>query len=378
MYLYNADAGLLFTCFNLINSVVPKVLCRPSFWFLLGVHCALTTLQHLEILEESDDNGNFLSIGKADLSLIMPITIFFEVFYPSQCYSRYMQTFNDVKSILFHVRVYSIQLKTHCGTPELRPQCRLALRYLLASVMSFFFEIHSQSTEDEWDMVLDEGLLTQQEVAFLDTLPCSRDRHMHLLHWSFDVLKMAFSKSTSPPNVMKDSINVGLKISQLQSAINDIITMPVPFQYFQLLNMMVTFVLLIMSYAMSHKVSFFGSISFFLIELVLIGMLEVAIQLSDPFGEDDVDFSVHDWALEHASTAINIIEMDFAPLTESWASVLARERPLKLKGSDRRSLQASRTVLSRGSDAERDLNLKPAKRSSRRSESPRYTPLHQF
>ena len=77
------------------------------------------------------------------------------------------------------------------------------------------------------------------------------------------------------------------------SAIVNMLAQPVPFPYFHILTLMIVVILTIISYGLT----FLGNpvlifVVFFLAAASLIGLKEVAVALSDPFGEDAVDFEV--------------------------------------------------------------------------------------
>lgn len=74
--------------------------------------------------------------------------------------------------------------------------------------------------------------------------------------------------------------------------------MPVPFQHFHLLNCMVVINLMLWSYGMGASTSIFGPLVYFFATLIFMGMLEVATQLADPFGDADNDYPLWQWLSE--------------------------------------------------------------------------------
>ena len=71
--------------------------------------------------------------------------------------------------------------------------------------------------------------------------------------------------------------------------------MPVPMPYFHSLCMLQNINFAIYSYAMCYFESFLTPIILFVVILITVGMREVAVALSNPYGKDDVDFRVNKW-----------------------------------------------------------------------------------
>merc|ERR1719446_1940187 len=69
-------------------------------------------------------------------------------------------------------------------------------------------------------------------------------------------------------------------------------TQPIPFPYFHTLTLMLSLNLLVCGYSMIEFGTFMTIPVFFIVCLVLLGLKETAVALSDPFGGDDVDFAV--------------------------------------------------------------------------------------
>jgi len=72
----------------------------------------------------------------------------------------------------------------------------------------------------------------------------------------------------------------------------NMMTQPVPFPYFHTLTLMLSLNLVLCGYAMIEFETVMSIPVFFIVSLVLLGLKETAVALSDPFGGDDVDFNV--------------------------------------------------------------------------------------
>merc|ERR1711862_606533 len=100
-------------------------------------------------------------------------------------------------------------------------------------------------------------------------------------------------------------------VANLQAMLRSTIDLPVPFQYFWLLNFMIFMVLLLWAYKLAVSLEYTAPFLFLTMELVLIGMLEMDILLSNPFGHDALDFEVAKWMYGSFKTSLAVMEYDF-------------------------------------------------------------------
>jgi len=82
------------------------------------------------------------------------------------------------------------------------------------------------------------------------------------------------------------------------------LNMPVPLPYFHSLNMLQNINYALYTYAMLSFESNLTPIVLVTIIILTVGMREVAAALSNPFGDDDVDFPVNKWIAQLRSLAI--------------------------------------------------------------------------
>merc|ERR1712076_130887 len=74
---------------------------------------------------------------------------------------------------------------------------------------------------------------------------------------------------------------------------------------------MVTMNLCLWAFQMGRSTSIFAPFIYFMSELIFIGMVELASQLSDPFGQDEVDFPINDWLSSYLETGVDFNEQDY-------------------------------------------------------------------
>merc|ERR1719401_3329686 len=121
-----------------------------------------------------------------------------------------------------------------------------------------------------------------------------------------------------------------VQVRDQQQQIRDTLKLPMPFQYFHLLNMMVVVNLLLWAYGMGITRSYFTPVGFFFSELIFCGMMELAGQMSDPFGKDEVDFPLHHWLAASLWDAAVVLEYEYTIGRDGWSEVARRCPPLEM------------------------------------------------
>jgi len=309
--LYDSGSSYLDTCLRCSNTVVPSVLKRFEFWLLFAFHLMVNFAYRHGWLHGADDKRTMLFIEWNEMKVIGAITTFFEVFYTNQCFSRYLKLHTLTRTLLGTLYDYAFELRLHLikDNPN---HLRLACRCFLASILLFFYEMNSQVSESEWRELKRLGLLRDDEKQFLLSMDKHQRSHV-MMQWSAEATK----DTKMPANVMKSSVDKLLKARLLQQQVVDTINMPIPFQYFHLLRLMVVMNLLMWSYGMGITDSIFSPCVYFLAAFIFMGMMELAAQLSDPFGDDEVDFPVSDWLAEFLHNMAVICEFkSIGPMSE--------------------------------------------------------------
>lgn len=267
------------------------------------------------------------------------MTTFFEVFYTNQCYTRYLSIYRITRHMLRKLPEFILDLRVNVPDPQYRCYIRLASRYLMASLFLCFVEFAKEDVgleESDWQELQRKGLLRPAEVALLRRLDCDEAtrgaaKHLVLLHWTGAVTREVHVKSKAIANTFKDMFGRLTAILEMQQELVDTMELPVPHQYFHLLNMMVVVNLMLWAYAMGISASLWAPVTFLFAEIIFMGMLELASQLADPFGQDDVDFPVTDWTLDYLKFTAFFIEQEFPLAAEGWEAASKAEKRLRLE-----------------------------------------------
>lgn len=331
VYLYDAGAaGYVTTVCNCGAAVLPHVLARKEFWMFMLFHaCVGYAYRTGRIPDALVENSNW-SISWADMGVISALTTFFEVFYTGQSYGRFCHQYEQIKSLMSVVCDFSFEAT--CHITEAAPQhVRLATRYFLASVILFFMEIQHHTQSQEMEELESSDLILEHEVAWLMKYSV-KQRSILMLHWSAKITRdgfMLFEKSFEnpkriPKNAMVDALNNQSKARDLMQDIIDTVRLPLPFQYFHLLNMMIVVNLILWGYGMALTHSIFGPMVYFLAATIFMGMMELSTQLSDPFGTDATDFPLDEWLDSLVKKVITVIEVDGGGCPfGTWSNALA-------------------------------------------------------
>jgi predicted membrane chloride channel (bestrophin family) len=256
------------------------------------------------------------------VNVVVSMTTFFEVFYTNNVFLRYVRTYGAVTTLLSAELSLFMRLRFHYSRKNVH-WARLIMRYAVASVFVFLRDPEGKSavTEDEWNNLLRLGLIHEEERKNLE-LYSRRHCSLVLLHWSARVVVESTEKMKLTSNVMRYLLAELRKVRKMKQEIVDTVRLPVPFQYFHLLNVMLCVNLGIWAYGFGVMQSAFAPVGFFFAELIFCGLMEMAAQLSDPFGKDEVDLPLEEYLLSHWQNSIFLIE-ECPPPDETREDLLA-------------------------------------------------------
>ena len=94
------------------------------------------------------------------------------------------------------------------------------------------------------------------------------------------------------------------KLRAASCKICNLLNLPIPLPYFHTLVVLQNVCFAIMSWSLLSFVSFLTPIVLFFAVLVMVGLREVAVALSNPFGNDDVDFPIDKWVAQLRANAL--------------------------------------------------------------------------
>jgi len=340
---YDPGEWLLTSITRFRGTAIQMVVLKPTFWLLLGIHFALHyTHSHLYSLPAFDEA---LMIG-----LPASLLIFLVVFYGGNCYDRYFNLYNHVSEINALVFDWVLQVafiyedaERSSGTPMAARERKLrewmAVRRMLAALHLLFFTVDPEEPkktclgridkhenpflgadihDNEWQELLQRQLLRPAEVERL--------KRYHGLKFILPV-KWALSElagSLRPQDRMKLQAKNYETLQEIASNFQkrallmlSVQQQPVPLAYFHLLKLMLVFVNMLISYTLVGVYDdgdvntlfdvTISTVGYVIIMMMLLGLQEIAISMSDPFGRDDADFDTEQMCLDAYGNAVEYL-----------------------------------------------------------------------
>jgi len=296
---------------------VPNVLRRPGVWLFCGVNLLVFGLYRSGYLRDKR-----WSMDSEDVKIITAVTSFFEVFYTNQCYTRYLRFWNLNKKMCG--KIYDFAFLARLITrSSAKPYDRVASRWLAVAHL-LFLSRDSDADGQCWRKLLSLDLVNQDEVAFLSSLT-AHQRLLVLLHAVGDLIRTGLEDIKAPVNLLPHLMTCLLDYRNLQQEVDDLLRFPMPYQYFHLVNLMITVNLAIWAYSMGLSMSIFSPIFFFFAALIFLGMMDLASQLADPFGDDDADFPLHYWTTDFLHNLSALLEYEHAGAADNFKDDLEEE-----------------------------------------------------
>jgi predicted membrane chloride channel (bestrophin family) len=297
----------------------------------MALHIGIGCLYRLDMLEGADKRRRFLFIDWNDVKVISAITTFFVVFYTNTTFGRYMHLYTFTRKLIGLVTEFCFETSLHVKSTATQ-HVRLSARWLTAATSLYLLERTGKSQDEVWRFLREQRLIKADEQKFFTSNFHRGQRAVVLMNLAAKVIRdghnLATTAKKAPANALKGMVEKLVTARRCMLEIDETLALPIPFQYFHLLNMMIVVNLLLWAYGMGITDSFFAPIVYFFAALIFMGMMELASQLSDPFGEDDTDFPTERWIDELMDDVSVITEYQF----DQWDEILKMEPPLASGG----------------------------------------------
>lgn len=351
VFIYNAEQGLLVTALSLKDTVIPSVVRHAEFWAFLILHLVFKLMFCAGLFVGSETDGEPLHVSWKNVKVITAITTLLAVFYSNQSYSRYLSLYDATRDSLDTVYDFAYLCKLTFQESNAQ-HMRLTFRFYCASVyigLHYAKNVQCRETELDASCLLESDFLRASELAKVREVPV-HDQAMLLQEWSCEVLVRAMELHTLVPKP-KPGEKVDFKthpearpLPQTRATmffllmmnarknnaeIVDTLQLPVPFQYFHILSVMILVNIALWCYKMALNYSVITIFVFLLAQVIFMGMLELAVQLSCPFGDDDVDFPLDAWINEVFRRGAQYIEDHSPGFDDGWEGALAAQGPLR-------------------------------------------------
>jgi len=316
---YDTEAGILASAMRISSTIIPLVIDGPEFWCLCVLNITVCVLRHLGIFEPKVYNVDLpWGLTSATGSLMT----FFVCFYNKHVFERY----NTIYDLTKFMEECCLQIVSglRVQIPDREVQRKVA-KLLLVSNFMFYYE----RTQDATDASSEQEKISKHEYAQLRKLDlldefeikamtkfCKRYKNdavpsLLMLQWCMLLLRRA-----TPDPTTRDDLLVGFddRLYELRGAMSDvtnIMDLPMPFQYFHIMNMMLVLNLVLWAYALGCQDSYFAPVLYMIAQMMFQGVRELSTALSDPFGTDEVDFDVNMWMKSLYTRMFAILEDPF-------------------------------------------------------------------
>lgn len=299
---YDASQSVGQVALRMQNTIFPVLMKKPEYWLFIGVHFSLTFLYTSGIVipdPNSPSNGPLVPV-------MTQLTVIFVVMYTNNCFKRYFGLYDKVRALMACI-------------PELVQECRMRIDnkqqrakivgYTMAGVLDYFIEAVDGGDDKPPDpglqMLEKHHMLNYTELCFLKTVPKEK-RYLIMFQWSTEVARLGLgSGGLRYLNLFTSKV---MGIRRAQQDVSDTLEVPMPWQYFHLFSVLITMDLILLADMSAMHCSAVVSIGYMLVLTLLLGLREVSIGMSDPFGDDPVDFPIKYWLFQLFSECAVLLE----------------------------------------------------------------------
>jgi predicted membrane chloride channel (bestrophin family) len=313
---YDTEAGILASAIQIKSTVIPLVIDGPEFWILCILNITICVLRHSGFF---DPTYYHINLPWGLTSATGSLMTFFVCFYNKHVFERYNTVYDLTKFMEECILQMVSNLRVSTSDREVQ---RKVAKLLLVSCFMFYYERTGGTEEDakegckiskhEYAQLHKIDLLDPLEIKSLERF-CKRYREdsmpsLLLMQWCMQLMRRA-----TPEPTTRDDLLIGFddKMYELRDAMSDvtnIMDLPMPFQYFHIMNMMLVLNLVLWAYALGCQDSFWAPIIYMFVQMMFQGIRELSTALSDPFGDDEVDFDINSWMKSLYTRILGLLE----------------------------------------------------------------------
>jgi len=245
------------------------------------------------------DTSSVAEVPPSAAALVQFFMTFFLTFYNRHCFARYELLYDNSMNIVDGCLLFVHEMTISLNEPELVWHRNLATKYILATVYIFFMTLTGgKLSPKEWTELARKGLLTKPETEALAAYPAG-EVTLVLTVWAMIVVDDALEHdvcwqphSQRIAHLHNRLNNAMLHMVSSCHTVAHTIAMPIPFPYYHLMNLVLVSNFLLFACVLALLQTYLTIVPFGAVIAVFLGLRNVATQLADPFGDDDVDFPV--------------------------------------------------------------------------------------
>jgi len=296
------------------KTIIPDVLDGKEFWILFILNLTVRTLRAYDIIRPE--------VIHVDLpwhltGVTGSLMTFFVCFYNGHQFGRYNRLYDVTQDLLEIVVQLCCKLRVEISDRQLS---RKIAKLVTASVIMFFFERSGggddgKVSRQEFSQLWHLELLDEFEIRALR----SHCRNLRgdsvaaflLLQWAMELLMSRTESPADREDFLAGFIQQLYAVRGCQAFVVQTMELPMPFQYFHIMNFMLILNLVLWAYSLACQDSYFAPFIYVFVQMMFQGIRELSTSLSDPWGSDDVDFQVNDWLLTLYFRVHSIMEDDY-------------------------------------------------------------------
>jgi len=305
VYYYNPVRGFTAGILAFEATYLGQMFFDFETWILGAGHIVIAVLirNHKE-----SNNGEipswFTPMDTFSASVLGSMVNFLLVFFFAECYGRYKDVYAACMEVDEAAKNFVKDLITYLHPAKFREHVKVASKYLIASLFLHYFTLAGPGggiDDSEWEEVRKRGLLTDAEITFLKR--CGRRHRTILQSWAervtWDAIHSVQPDYMAPPERASFVNRLALSSRGMETAfrrVDNILAMPVPFAYFHLMNISITFNLVLLSWALNSIFAAWEDrgyiatiLPFWIFMILLLGLRCVSAHLADPFRAERAD-----------------------------------------------------------------------------------------
>ncbi|CAK9034616.1 unnamed protein product [Durusdinium trenchii] len=261
-----------------------------------------------------------VSIDWVDLKVLTVMTTFFMAFYVNQSFQRYQEIYLSLFRLF--TKVYDFASLARLAFANNRSAERLGCRWLASSTLLCLEELaeeHGELPEELWQKH-ETWMVRRSEVELLKQLN-SMERVLLMSRRTAELCKSQLEEEE-----FQKLLVAIMNFKECQQELLDLAKLEVPFSYQHLLKVMVFLTLFFLAYGMALSESSMAPGLFIIMELVLLGMLDLSVDLWNPFRSKNLFFTMDQWKEDFRFSLHTILNYEHAGPDDHWEPELEEEK----------------------------------------------------
>mmetsp|Transcript_94011 Transcript_94011/g.166467 ORF Transcript_94011/g.166467 Transcript_94011/m.166467 type:complete len:355 (-) Transcript_94011:113-1177(-) len=312
---YDTNDGIFITAVRISKTIIPEVVVCKEFWILLILNITVRTLRAYEIFEPE---ANDVDLPWKLTGVTGSLMAFFVCFYNGHQFTRYNMLYEITQEL--NETLIELNTKLRVELPNRAVQRKVA-KLVLASIYIFYFERTGSGdgggkiSKAEFYQLWKLDLLDEQDIravkAHCRHLKSDSIASFLVLQWAIELFMHHTEDKPSREDMLAGFQANMYTVRRCQTIVTQTMELPMPFQYFHIMNLMLMLNLVLWAYSLGCEDSYFAPIIYMFVQMMFQGLRELSTSLSDPFGQDEVDFDINDWMKSLYSRIHSIMEDDF-------------------------------------------------------------------